>query len=107
MKRRTILKEELEKLEETSKTPKVGIMDALNRIQEIPEAMTSDQAAYEFVERVIYAMKNRQRQAWPDKQLRKIVNQLDPYQRKLLYETLIDIKEGLDEYFQSGVSKVD
>lgn len=87
----------LEERQEKINMQKAGILDALNRMQEIPECNESDMKALFFVRQVLYAMKYKKRQSWPDKELRSIVNKLDKYQKALFYETLQDIENGLLE----------
>jgi hypothetical protein len=80
-------------------TERNGILGALERMGELEEARQSDKYARKIVDDIIEAMTKKDRQKWPDKELRSIVNRMDKVQKRLFLETLLDIKRGFEEHY--------
>lgn len=59
----------------------------------------SDKETHVIINKIIKAIESKDRQAWPSKDLRKMVNEMDKVQQKLFYETMKDMKEALDEAY--------
>lgn len=58
-----------------------------------------DKFTYELLKDILYAATYKKRQAWPDKQLRKIFNLMDKHQRLIIIQTIKDMIDGLEDAY--------
>lgn len=76
-----------------------GILGAIVLMGQINEGK-SDLETYEIVNKIIKAMKEKKRTEWPDKRLRKMVNQFDDLSKKYFLQTLEDMSDALKEAYE-------
>jgi hypothetical protein len=76
-----------------------GILAAIALMGEINEGK-SDKETHAMIKQIIKAMTEKKRQVWPDKRLRKLVNEMDGLSRKYFLATLHDMDEALTDYYE-------
>lgn len=76
----------------------VGLLGAITILGETNEGFT-DQETHAYLKKVLEAMETKNRQLWPDKNLRGYVNALDKTQYELFLNVVKDMVEGLDEHY--------
>lgn len=77
-----------------------GILAAIALMGEINEGK-NDKETHKMVKQIIKAMTEKKRQSWPDKRLRKLVNEMDDLSKKYFLATLYDMDEALTNYFEN------
>lgn len=77
-----------------------GILAAIALMGEINEGK-SDKETHKMIKQIIKAITEKKRQAWPDKRLRKLVNEMDDLSKKYFLATLYDMDEALTNYFKN------
>lgn len=75
-----------------------GVLGAIELLGYINNGKT-DKETHVDINQIIKAIKTKDRQAWPSKDLRKLYNSMDKFQQKLFYDVMKDMKEGLDEAY--------
>lgn len=59
----------------------------------------------QYVNNAISAIIHKKRKDWPSANLRKQYNNLDKVQQKYFLETLFDMRDGIEDAFESGLLK--
>lgn len=75
-----------------------GILGAIALLGEINDGK-SDIETHVLINKIIKAMTEKKRQEWPDKRLRKLVNEMDDTQRYYFLMTLQDMSDALTEHY--------
>jgi hypothetical protein len=81
-----------------SEVPNTGIIGAIVLMGQINDGK-SDKETHKMIRQIISAMENRKRSEWPNKELRKMVNEFDSLTRSLFLDTLLDMDETLVEAY--------
>jgi hypothetical protein len=80
-----------------------GIFVAIELLGKLNEGKT-DKETHKDIKQILKAMSEKNRQAWPSKELRKVVNELDQQSKKLFFQTLVDMDDALNEHYEEGAN---
>lgn len=77
---------------------KPGILDFIALLGLVNNGK-DDSETQKLIKKIIFAIKNKKRKEWPDKDLRAMYNQMEKIQKQWLLQTLIDMDKAIDESY--------
>lgn len=77
---------------------KPGILDFIALLGLVNNGK-DDSETQKLIKKIIFAIKNKKRKEWPDKDLRAMYNQMEKIQKQWLLQTLIDMDKAIDEAY--------
>lgn len=77
---------------------KPGILDFIALLRLVNNGK-DDRETQKLIKKIIFAIKNKKRKEWPDKDLRAMYNQMEKIQKQWLLQTLIDMDKAIDEAY--------
>lgn len=76
-----------------------GILDFITKLGEVNEGK-NDKETQKLVKKIVYAITNKKRQAWPDETLRYIFNKMSKEQQRWTLQVLKDINKDIEEAYK-------